>query len=310
MKQKKSLLSLLALSLVIFFTACKKDKDTTNNNNNADLTAHSDDQAIFSSELDAANYDADLVLDAYMSSTSGRNQEPPVYICDASIAVNAESDPQTITLTYDGENCQGNRSRNGIIILSVAKGTNWNNAGAAVSISFQNFKVTRLSDNKSVTINGTQTYTNVSGGLLKNLASVQSITHSITSNNLSVTFDNASARTWQVAKQRVFTYSNGIVVATSGTHTEGNDTHIAEWGTNRFGGAFATSTVEPVIVRQDCDFRVTGGTIKHTVAGITATATFGLDAQGNPVSCPEGHYYFKLIYTGPNGNSISFIWPY
>lgn len=309
MKQKTSLLALLALSAVIAFTSCKKEKDA-DNNNAVEIIAHSDDQTLFTAELDEANLDAETVLAAYAVTYSGRNQEPPVYICDASISFNAESNPRTITVQYNGENCKGSKKRTGTIVLSFAEGTDWNEAGAAVSVSFQNFKVTRLSDNKSITINGTQTYTNVSGGLLKNLSSQQSITHSITSNDLSVAFDNANARTWKVAKQHVYTYSNGIVLSASGTHSEGGQNNIAEWGTNRFGLAFSTATVEPVVIRQDCDFRITGGVVKHTVANVSATATFGLDAKGEPVSCPEGSYYFKLVYTGPAGNSISFLYPY
>ncbi|MBX2921184.1 MAG: hypothetical protein KF746_03255 [Chitinophagaceae bacterium] len=309
MKLKIPILGLVAFSAIIGFTSCKKNNDTPKENS-TEVIAHSDDQALFSSELDAANQDADAVLSAFTVLYNSRNQEHPVYICDAEVDFDSQSDPQTITVTYNGENCRGNRSRSGVVIVAFPKNTKWSDEGAAASVTFQNFKVTRLSDNKSITINGTQTYTNVSGGLLKDLASKESIIHSVSSNGLSVVFDNGAARTWQVAKKHTYTYNNGAVLAVSGMHTEGNETNVVEWGTNRLGLSFTTSTVEPVIVRQDCNFRVTGGTVKHAVAGITATATFGLNAQGEPVSCPEGNYYFKLVYTGPNGNSISFVYPY
>jgi len=42
-----------------------------------------------------------------------------------------------------------------VIVLSMAQGVRWRDAGAQLNISFQNFKITRLSDNKSITINGT-----------------------------------------------------------------------------------------------------------------------------------------------------------
>ncbi|MBX3256491.1 MAG: hypothetical protein KF862_20310 [Chitinophagaceae bacterium] len=309
MKQKTSLLSILACSAIIAFTSCKKEKDETGNTG-IELVAHTDDQALFSSELNTVNSDADIVLEAFTSIVSARNQESPEYICDAAVAFDFESNPQTMTITYNNKNCRGNRSRSGVVVVAVAKGTQWGQAGASASISFRDLKVTRAGDNKSIIINGTQTYTNVSGGLLKDLSSLESITHAITSDHLSVTFDNSTTRTWQVARQHVFTYSNGIVITASGTHTEGDQANVAEWGTNRFGLTFATSTIEPVMVRQDCDFRVTGGVIKHIVAGFTATATFGLDAQGNPVSCPDGNYYFKVLYTGPGGRSIAFVYPY
>ncbi|MBK5272565.1 MAG: hypothetical protein JJE22_16300, partial [Bacteroidia bacterium] len=177
--------------------------------------------------------------------------------------------------------------------------------------TYQNLKITRVSDNKSMTINGVHNITNVSGGLLINLPTLGTITHAITSNGISVKFDDGSERTWQVARQRVFSYNNGVIITTTGTHTEGNETHISEWGTNRLGHAFTSSVLEPLVVRQDCNFRLVSGKIKHTAPPITATATFGLDANGAPTSCPgSGHYYFKIEWTGLNGNSHSAILPY
>lgn len=129
---------------------------------------------------------------------------------------------------------------------------------------------------------------------------------------MSVTFNNNAVRSWQVAKQRVFSIgNNNLVITTTGTHTDGSNTHIAEWGTNRFGGAFATSIQEPLIIRGDCNFRLTSGRVKHTTPLVTATATFGLNANGEPTSCPGlAHYYFKIVWTGPNGNTITVIRPY
>lgn len=311
MKKHALLVYLFAFALAISFTACKKEGDDDNNNNNDEIATHSDDQSRFATEVDAVANDADVALESYPA-FSGRFHGVQGIICDATIAVNTTSNPMTVTITYDGSNCLGNRTRTGVVVLSMAQGTQWKNAGAAVTITFQDLKITRVIDNKSITINGSQTYTNVSGGLLINLASLTNITHSITSNGLSVKFDNGSTRSWQVAKQRVFTYNAGVVITTTGTHTDGNTTGIAEWGTNRFGGAFTTQITEPLIVRQDCSFRLTGGAVKHTTGGANATATFGLNATGNPTTCPAAGiaYYCKVVWTGPNGNSLTVIFPY
>jgi|KBSSwiStaDraftv2_1062776.scaffolds.fasta_scaffold29198_3 hypothetical protein len=309
MKAKILTLSILSFSFALSFIACKKEKDDTSNND--EIATHSDDQSRFASEIDAAANDADLTIES-SSSFSGRYQGVQGVICDATVTVNTSSDPKTITITYDGTNCAGNRKRTGSIVISMAQNVQWKNAGAAVTVNFQNLKITRVSDNKSITINGSQTYTNVSGGLLINLPTLSTITHSITSSGLSITFDNGTQRTWQVSKQRVFTFvNNSGVITTTGTHTDGPVTNIAEWGTNRFGKAFATSITEPLIVKQDCSFRLTSGQVKHTTSGIVATASFGLDATGNPTSCPgSGNYYYKVIWTGPNGNSLTVILPY
>jgi hypothetical protein len=302
---KKQFLYLFTFSLLIGFTACKKD---SKDSDNKDIATHSDDQSRFASEVDAVSNDADLAIES-SSSFTGRFMSPQGIICDAT--VNIDNTARTITITYDGTNCVGYRTRTGVVIVSMAQGVQWKNAGAAITVTFQNLKITRLLDNKSITINGSQTYTNVSGGLMLNLATLNSITHAITSDGLSVTFDNGTQRNWKVAKQRVFTYNNGLVITTTGTHTDGNNTQIAEWGTNRFGAAFATSITEPLVVRQDCNFRLTSGKVKHTTPAVTATATFGLNASGEATSCPgAGPYYLKVIWTGPNGNSITVIAPY
>lgn len=309
---KKRILYLLTFSLMIGFTSCEKNSGSDNNNNDDQVAVHSDDQSRFSSEVDAVSNDADIALES-STNFSGRFQNVLGAICDASVVMNTATNPMTITITYDGTNCLGNRTRTGVVVLSMAQGTQWKNAGTAVTVSFQNLKITRVADNKSITINGTQTYTNVSGGLLINLASLGTITHSITSPGLSVTFDNGAQRSWQVAKQRVFTFeAGGVVVTTTGTHNEGNNSNIAEWGTNRFGGAFTTAITSPLIIRQDCDFRLTSGAVAHTLPLSNVNVTFGLNSSGNPTSCPGlgSSYYFKAVWTGANGDTLSIIHQY
>ncbi|HTD95021.1 MAG TPA: hypothetical protein VK644_14450 [Chitinophagaceae bacterium] len=297
------------LTGAVLFTACKKDsKDNSTDTSKADLTTHADDQARFDAELDAVSNDGDIVLES-TGSFAGRFEGEQGIICDGSVAVNTDSDPMTITITYDGTNCNGTRTRTGVVKFSMAKNSQWKTAGTAVTVTLQSLKITRTLDNKSITLNGSQTYTNVSGGLLINLVST-SITHSIASSGLSVTFDDGSVRNWQVSKKRVFSYNNGVVITTTGTHSEAGADNIAEWGTNRFGGAFTTAITSPMIVRQDCSFRLTSGEIKHTIPSISATATFGLSAAGLPVSCPVGSYFYRLAWTGPAGNTFSLLLPY
>jgi hypothetical protein len=192
----------------------------------------------------------------------------------------------------------------------MPSGTNWKNAGAVLTVTYTNLVITRTIDSKMITINGSHAITNVSGGLLTDLAGQGTITHSITSNGISVKFGNETQRTWQVSRQQVYTYNNGIVLTITGTHTEGNVTGIAEWGTNRFGRAFTSIISEPIVFRQDCNFRLTSGQIKHTVPVFSATATFGLDANGEAASCPAGAFYGKIIWTGPNNTSHTFLFPY
>jgi hypothetical protein len=218
-----------------------------------------------------------------------------------------------ITITYHGTNQAGDRDRTGKIILSMAKGAKWKNAGTAVTITYQDLKITRKRDNKSITINGVQTYTNVNGGTAINLLTPgTSLKHTLTSDGMTVTFDNNNQRSWKVAKQYVATLANNVITITaSGTHTEGNIANVAEWGTNRFGRTFTTSTLEPLVLKSDCLFRIGSGKVQHTTPATTAVATFGLNADGNATGCPGANaYYCKLVWTGPNNNSLSVIFPY
>ena len=309
MKAKIFLLPALILSVIVIFTACQKEngngKDYTN-----EISTHSDDQSRFASETDATANDADIVLET-TSTFSGRGEQTQSLICDASVAFDTMSNPRTFTITYNGTNCIGNRTRTGTVIISMAQGIRWKNAGAAITITFQNLRITRLSDNKSITINGSQTHTNQSGGLLINLVALGSITHTVTSSNMSVTFDDGTQRSWQVAKQRVFTYNNGVVITSTGTHSDGTLDGIAEWGINRFGNAFTTSAFMPIVVRQDCSFRITSGEVRHNTQFVNSSAKFGLDSNGNPTTCPgTGNYYMKITWTGAGGNTYSTILPY
>jgi hypothetical protein len=130
---------------------------------------------------------------------------------------------------------------------------------------------------------------------------------------MSITFDDGTQRTWSVSRQRVFSLSNNnLVVTITGTHTDGATTGICEWGLNRYGNAFTTAITAPLVLRQDCNYRLTAGSILQSRLGITAAITFGLDANGNATSCPGvlASYYYKLVWTGLNGVSYTFILPY
>ena len=305
------LLSVVTLALFNTFTACKKDDAPADDQKN-EISAHHDDQNNISNELDGVATEATGTLETEMG-FSGRmmNGTNINSICGATAVADTMSNPRTVTITYNGNNCFGTHHRSGVVVLSMPAGTRWKNAGANITLNFQNFKIKRLTDNKSITINGSQTLTNVSGGLMMQLPMLGNITHTVSSSNMSIKFDDNTQRTWQIARKRVFTYNNGVVMTISGNHTIGNNTGVAEWGINRFGHAFTTSISQPLVFRQDCLGRLTSGEIRHE-GFATATATFGLNSAGSPTTCPGAGatYYFKLSWTGPGGNSQSVILPY
>jgi len=329
----------IAICLVscISMYSCKKDQSTSSDTTTpANLSTTSDDQQQVSNESDMIVNDANTALNgqsvfsgSLSSSTSASgttvvNDVTAVngsanvnglinvhqFICDATITYDTANNQRIITIVYDGTNCWGNRTRDGKVIITMPYGQHWKDAGATATITVDTLKITRLRDNKSIVLNGTKTITNVSGGLLKDLATLQTITHTITG-SLKIDFEDGSSRTWNISKQRVFTYDNGIVITTTGTYSDGTYNNIAEWGTNRFGESFKSLISEPKVIRQDCDFRLVSGQNTVITDKGTGVITYGLDSSGNPTGCPgTGTYYLKLVWTGTNGKVYTIIRPY
>jgi hypothetical protein len=313
----------------MILTGCKKSNDSSSSTqSNADLQTQSDDQTRVSSETDAVSDDVNASLSSqpsalgssiapgirYGTVTDGGNSDTVKnLICDATVVADTIDNPRTITITYNGASCNFNRIRTGVVVISIPAGEQWRDPGATVTVSIQNLKVTRVSDMKSITFNGTHLYTNVSGGSLLDLPNLASITHTVSSSNMSITFDNGALRTWNIGRQRVFTYSNGVVeVSETGTHTDGTTQGISEWGTNRFGNSFSTVISQPLVISSGCNFQLIGGQAELTNAAGMTTITFGLDASGAASGCPVAgaFYYFKLVWAGNAGKTYTFILPY
>lgn len=306
--KKNLLFSFIAIfSLAVLFTSCKKNNDAAAVDEQTEIKAQSEDQAKFSGDDDEISNDVNFAVESSPSLT-GRVES---LICNATVTIDSTSTPRTITIVYNGLNCAGTRLRQGTVKISMSGP--WRIAGATMTVTYQNLKITRVSDQKSITINGSKTHTNVTGGLLINLASLGVIKHRVASDGITVTFDNGSQRSWKIAKQREFTYNGGIVISTTGFHTDGALTGIAEWGINRYGNPFVSMITTPVVVRQDCNFRIVSGVVVHKRLAITSTITFGLDAQGNAITLtPPGPavLYMKIVWVAANGTTVTLIRPY
>ena len=308
--KKNFLILVMSFSAVtlIAINGCKKSAGSEADYT-ADFTVQSEDQTFVSAEDDAVSNDANTLVESDVEFGGGRTENT---ICDATITHSTTATTKVLTVTYTGQSCAGNHTRTGMVIITLPKEKRWKDAGAQLSITYQNLKITRTGDKKSIVLNGTKIITNVSGGEIGSLALLRTITHSITSSALSITFDDGTKRDWQISKQRVFTYNNGIVISTRGTHAEGTALNISEWGTNRLGKPFITQIAEPLVIRQDCDFRLVSGKIVYANLQSPVTITFGLNATGAATSCPVGtdHYYYKVDWTGLQNVAHSIILPY
>jgi hypothetical protein len=311
--------------------SCNKSNSSNNStaSSTTDLQTSSDDQTRVSTESDAAFDDVNTAMTSQGAVTGsdvntgirhaviagGGGDTVTSYICDATVTLDTTDNPHTLTITYNGANCALNRTRTGSVVVSWTPGVRWSTAGAVVTVAFQNLAITRLSDKKSITLNGTHTYTDVSGGSLLSLPNNPgtSITHTITSSDMSVTFDNNTKRSWSVARQRVYSFSDGYIITTTGTNAVGSTTGISEWGTDRFGNTFQTIIAQPRVISQSCSWQMTSGEVQIANSAGTTSVTYGLNATGGTTSCPiaGGTYYFMLSWTAAvSGKTYSFILPY
>lgn len=319
-------------SLII---ACNKSNSTANGNSTPNTNGTSatqvqtqaDDETQVSNEMDATANDVNNSLNtqaAFSGSTTasyssgiitdggggGTNLNIDYGICDGTVTTDTANGLREIIITYNGANCWGNRIRTGTIIISIPIGTRWRDTGAVVTVNIQNLKITRLRDHKTITLNGAYTYTNVSGGLLRDLATRGTIIHTIGADSVTIQFADSATRIWSVAKQRVFTYNDGVVITTTGTHSDGTNSDVSVWGTNRYGNSFETLIVQPKVIEQSCDYRLTSGETETIRPAVTTTITYGLDVNGNPTTCPgTGTYYYKVVWV-IDGRTYTFIAPY
>ncbi|HEV3414184.1 MAG TPA: hypothetical protein VG101_17010 [Puia sp.] len=338
MKAKKILLAtvITATGLIV---SCQKNNSTGGSGNSgsnstgttaAEVQTQSDDVTQVSNEMDAVNNDVNNSLNAsatFSGATSynggaadgkgvvteggGGSLILDLSICDATVTTDTANGLRQIIITYNGLNCWGNRIRHGVVVISIPVGVRWRDSGAVVTVSIQNLKITRVRDQKTITLNGTYTYTNVTGGLLKDLATLGTITHTVSADSVTIQFADSATRIWSVAKQRVFTYNDGIVITTTGTHSDGTNNDVAIWGTNRYGNSFETLITQPMVIEQSCDFRLTSGQTETIRPALTLTITYGLDSNGDPTGCPgNGYYYFKAVWVLKDGRVYTYIAPY
>ena len=315
------------------FFSCKKSNSTSSSTTESttQVSTSSDDVSRASTESDAAFDDVNTAMTAQAGVTGsalapalrngiqtlggpGNNDTVTTGICDAVVTVDTVDNPRTITITYNGTNCSMDRTRTGSVVISIAQGLVWRNAGAVVTVTFNNLAITRLIDNKTITLNGTHTYTNVSGGSLLSLPNnpSESIVHTITSDNMAITFDDGSKATWNVARQRTFTYNNGYVITQTGTHTSDSLTNVSMWGTDRYGNAFTVDILQPYVVTLSCSWLLTSGEVQLALPHVTATVSYGLNSGGIATGCPvTGYYYYQVSadFTA-SGKIYTVILPY
>ena len=297
------------LLLVVFgfaLAGCQKEKQQNTPADSSSLQQLSEDDNYVEIVNDEAVNDVNSLL------SGGNFKSANLWPCNATIdSTSVVNDTITFYITYDGLNCRGNLYRTGKIEVKNKVGTHWKDEGATVIVTYINFHITRVSNGKSVTINGTKTFQNVTGGFIHQLGNLYSSIVFKTWGTLSVTFNDNTTRLWNIARQRTFTGSPGhLVMTVDGFGTQGNYSNLVVWGTNRNGENFYTRITQSVVFRQVCNWDPCSGIKVHEIpaADKKATITFGYNSQNEPVQGDECPTKYRLDWEKGTHSGTIYLW--
>ncbi len=297
---KFSAVLLLVISLAI--VGCKKNPVEEIPDTSSMETLSQDENLIVQSSDGIMNDVCSFLSEGNFKSTNW--WIPP---CNATLdSVRVINDTLTFFITYDGLNCAGTRIRTGNIEIRKPVGVNWHEAGATVNVKIIDFTITKVGTPRTVTLNGTRTLENESGGVIWQLGNgIDYVVHQATG-SMSAVFGNGTSRIWYFARQKLFTGTPGeFIVTVSGFGSANGYENLVVWGTNRNDEDFYTQIIQAVEFKQVCDWHPVSGIKVHQIPGDnykSATITFGYDDNNQPVTGDECPTKFKLDWER-NGNS-------
>lgn len=311
MKLKHALLFFVAIA---FTQSCKKDK-SEEAQLDSKVTQFNNDANYYRSESDQADNDINNSLGDIPA--FGRRSAAASILSSPLCGVTIDSSQianKILFYNFDGVTpCfSPSRTRSGQIKVQLTGGTHWSDVNAELTITYINFKVTRLYDNKSIMFNGVKTLTNVNGNdWIGFLLGTSTLKYRERALNIAVVFDNGSASaTWNAARVTEWSFVSAavnpsipydhIVFTAQGDTTIGGHVKTDSWGVNRFGNAFTTYYNSQLNSNTYCGlWRFNSGELVHEVSGNTYTLTLGVDQSGNPTpyTCAYG---FKVSWNGNN----------
>jgi hypothetical protein len=296
----------LVSAITLSLTSCKKDNLDQGTANTASLKQLSADENDVESIMNDAEEDVSTVM-----AGNGGLKSTDWLPCNATLdSLAVANDTVTMYITYNGLTCNNKRMRTGKIEIKKKVGTWWPQAGATVIYKYINYKVTRVSNNTSVTLNGTKTFENVNGGLRRQVGTLIDSYVERISGAMQASFDNGTSRTWNVSRQITYTGTPGQLILTiDGLGTEGDYQNLVVWGTNRLGEQFYTQITQPEVCRQACDWDPVSGIKIHQIpsASQSATITYGFNDNNEPISGDECPTRYRLDWQWNNQSGTSYL---
>jgi hypothetical protein len=304
MKTKMTLriLMILAIATGLSMTGCKKDTSTPppDNTQSASLQQLSVDDNEVQNMSDETSNDAMNVMNG------GSLKSGLFWPCNATVdSSNVVNDTLIYYITYNGKNCAETLIRTGQVRVKRQVNTYWPNPGAQVVLELIDFQVTRIATGKTRTFNGRHIFTNVSGGVLWNLATGMDAIIDRVEGHMTVTFDDGSQRFWQIARQRVFSIADTALVMTiDGFGTADGYSNLVTWGLERNGAQFYAPISQSVVHKQRCLFDPVSGIISYQIPSQSksATVTFGYDDNNQLITNGDCPTKFRFDWQS-DGNS-------
>lgn len=305
--KSRSLFSALRYCLlsICLFAGCAKETtikvSTTSNSSSQSIIAA--DELTLSNEFEQAVDDAIIALSNHNASIAGASVD--------------SLSPNVYEIDYFGNEANGTKKRSAGDSIHLNSSA-WGTPGASATLTLGDinnkaYEVSFSNNNTSVTLTGKATITNISGGLLQNLAAGDSMMVHIKA-SISYTYnDNASVvqlYTWNFNIMRSFTKSDSTINAgTRGDTAINGFANVKSWGLNRYGtGTYSsiTATIMQNISNQSLAYNpLSGAEIIENISE-PMLCTYGVNKQGNPVNNGTP-YGFIITWTNNGGQAQNVI---
>lgn len=304
----------VAAMLGVTFTSCKKDEKDAELD--AKFRQFNEDSQFMKGEADQADSDINNALSEIPSFGKGAGvMSSP--LCGVTID-SSQIAQKILFFNFDGVTpCfSPSRTRDGQIKVQLTSGNLWSDVNAVLTLTYINFKVTRLYDNRSITFNGVKTLKNINGNnWLGFLLGTSTLKYQERAFNINVLFDNGATALWNSARLTQWSYTPSGANAPRINFTSNGDTtlngfsNVDSWGINRYGQNFTTYYNVPLVSNTYCGlWRPNSGKLTHDVASSTFELELGVDQSGNPT--PYACAYGYKVTWNVNGNTYVRILSY
>ncbi len=207
MKHPIYALLMTAAVMSLSLSSCKKD-DKDDAKLNEEFKQFNDDSNFYKGESDQADNDINNAIRDIPTFGRGASiQSSP--LCGVTID-SSQIAQKILFFNFDGVTpCfSPSRTRDGQIKVQLTSGNYWSDVNAVLTITYINFKVTRLYDNKSITFNGVKTLKNINGNdWLGFLSSTSTLKYQERALNIQVLFSSGATAIWNSAA-----FQNGVMI--------------------------------------------------------------------------------------------------